>query len=481
MAELAGRGGDGDSLNRLAVRSGPVAARLARLLGTSLIAVACTTAPVPPDPGTLGELDPAVRALLDERVAGVREDPADADRWGMLGMALEANGLTGTARDVYRVATTFDNAHGRWFYRAAVLGERAGDTDAALADYDRAIALSPDVMAPRWRRGLLLLDRGDLEGAEAAFRVVANLAPGDVAGPTGLARVQLARGAAADAATRLEAVLERAPADRYAYQLLGAAYRQLGRVDEAQEAAAAGAGEEAAWADPWSDEVGGQRRGFAASLKDATALALAGRYPEAITLLERLRAERPDDRELRTYLGGVYASAGRVSEARALLDASLAANPDDFDATMHLATAHLFAGDYGTADATAVRALALRPGSADATRLRGVIAWRAGRLAEARRLLEEAAAADPRDAKALAGVATIAREQRRPGDALDGFRRALRRDPLLVDALIGGTLTALEVGEMAEARRWLARAKRLAPGDERLLELDRRVSGGGRT
>jgi tetratricopeptide (TPR) repeat protein len=445
------------------------------------LAAACARGPQPPDVAALGDLDPAVQTLLAEQVAAVRERPHDPDLWGRLGMAFEANGLTPQARDAYLAATAGDNSHGRWWYRRALLAQRDGDTDAALAALDRAIVLSPDYVPARWRRGLLLLDRGDLDGAEAAFRVASNLAPADPAGPTGLARVLLARERHQEAATRLEALLADAPGDRYAYQLLGTAYRRLGRDAEAQEALAAGAGGEPAWVDPWSDEMGSLRRGFAAELKDATALATVGRYPEAIARLERLRAQRPDDRALQTYLGGVYASAGRVADARALLDRTLAAAPDDFDATMHLATAHLFASEYDAAEQAAVRALALRPGSTDATRLRGVVAWRAGRLDEARRLLEAAAAADPRDAKALAWVGMIARERGRPAEALDGFRRALARDPLLVDALAGGAAAALDAGAREDADRWLARARRLAPGDARVGELARRAAGSGRS
>ena len=106
--------------------------------------------------------------------------------------------------------------------------------------------------------------------------------------------------------------------------------------------------------------------------------------------------------------------------------------------------------------------------------------WRAGRRDDARRWLEEAAAADPGDAKALAWVGTIAREQRRTADALAAFRRALARDPLLVAALIGGALTAVDAGARDDAARWLQRARRLAPGDARLVELERRVTAGDR-
>jgi tetratricopeptide (TPR) repeat protein len=202
----------------LAVAVGSAQGRLGLLvLALPVIALSCARGPAPPDPAALGDVDPAVRALIDEHTAAVNEVPSSADRWGTLGMAYEGNGFTGPAREAYRTATTFENDHGRWWYRLAILAQRNGDTDAALAAFDRAIALSPDVVAARWRRGLLLLDRGDLDAAEAAFKVAANLAPNDSAGVTGLARVLMARGHVDQAATRLEALLERSPVDRYAY------------------------------------------------------------------------------------------------------------------------------------------------------------------------------------------------------------------------------------------------------------------------
>ena len=55
------------------------------------MAAACTRGPVPPDPAALTDLDPALRTLLDQQTAAVRDAPAVADRWGMLGMAYEAD------------------------------------------------------------------------------------------------------------------------------------------------------------------------------------------------------------------------------------------------------------------------------------------------------------------------------------------------------------------------------------------------------
>lgn len=445
------------------------------LVVIAALTAACTRGPAVPALESFGTLDPAVAALVTEHLAAIREQPGDANRWGVLGMTFEANGLTPAALDAYATATTLPSTHGRWWYHLARLRARDGDIDGALAAYDQAIAISPDYVPARTRRGLLLLDRGDLDGAAAAFQVALNLEANDTAALTGLARVTLARGRHGEAVETLTRLLDRAPGDRYAYQLLATAYRGLGRTADAEEAAAAGASGEPRVPDPWSDEVGVYRRGFASMLKDATALGMAGRSAEAIALLERLRDERPGDEELRTYLGGMYATAGRTAEARRLLDAILKAHPDNFDATMNLATAHLFDRAYADAERLAARALDLRPGDADAVRLRGVAAWRAGRLDEAERWLSEAAAANAADAKALAWIGEIRRERRQHGPALLAYRQALARDPLLVDALVGGARSALATGARDDAARWIQRAKRLAPGASGLADLERQL------
>ena len=446
----------------------------------SLFSSSCQRGPSPPDLASFGTLDPAVSTLVAEQLAAVRAAPSDGNNWGRLAMALEANGLTPQARDVYTTATTMPATHGRWWYHVARLKSREGDTEAALAAFDKAIASSPDYVPARWRRGLLLLDRGDLDGAAAAFTVAVNLAPRDSAAVTGLARAQVAKGQYREAAAALEALLERAPTDRYAYQVLATAYRGLGRERDAAEAGAAGATGEPQWDDAWANEVGAFRRGFAAMLKEATALSLEGRYPESTALLERLRVDRPDDRELLTYLGGIYATAGRTDEARRVLHSVLETSPDNYDATMHLATAALFASDYDEADRFVQRAQSFRPDDADPVRLRGVVAWRRGKLDQAERWLAEAAAANPRDAKALGWIGMVRQERGHTAEALTAFRQALARDPLLADALVGGASAALATGALDDAARWVARARHVAPSRPQLAELERQLAAKGR-
>jgi tetratricopeptide (TPR) repeat protein len=433
-----------------------------------LLAWACRRGPEPPDPASLRDLDPAVQALIDEMTTSVNEDRSSAGRWGQLAMAYEANGFLVQASQAYEVAVALDDREPRSRYRLALLRARRGDTEAAMSDLDRVISLAPSYAPAHWRQGLWLLDRGDAAKAEAAFRAAVKAAPQDPGGQIGLALVHLSRREEAEAAAVLEKLLETVPGERYALQLLGTAYQRLGREDEARFALTVGASGQPVWADPWSDEVGQYRRGFAAMLKEATQLGLERRYDQAITLLKQLCDLRPQDTALRVYLGGMYASAGRLNDAAATLEPILAADPSQFDATMHLASGYLFAGNLDKAAAFAARALELRPSSPAAAKLHGVVHWRQGRLDEAKTYFTAAAEADPRDPMPHLWMGMILGQETRYLDARRRFETALSKNPLLGDALIGLADTYAATGAFAQAQTILKRAEQAEPDNPRL-------------
>jgi tetratricopeptide (TPR) repeat protein len=313
-----------------------------------------------------------------------------------------------------------------------------------------------------------LLDRGDLSAAEAAFRRAGELDSAGTSGAIGLARVFLVRGENQEAIDTLERLLENHPGDRYALQLLGTAYRRLGREDDARFALAVGAGAQQRIHDPWLDDVALARRGFAARLKQATGYAMAGRFSDAIPLLEQLRSERPDDIALATHLGGIYGAAGRPAEAIALLDAVLARDRDNFDAHVNLATTYVSARALDRASIHADRAVALRPGSAKAHETRGMIQMSSRRPADAIASFDRALALDPRNQRPRAWIGWIFLEQQQNGHALRSFEGALEHDPMMVDALVGIGVIQIRIGAFDQARITLSRAEQIDPSNARL-------------
>jgi len=419
-------------------------------------------------------MDPEVAGLLRELRAAVENDRGSAEAWGRLAMGCEANGFVGAARQGYETAARLAPVEPRWAYRLALVTSRLGEPDAALATLARVNELAPDY-GPAWsRRGLWLLDRADTAAAEEAFSRALALDGSDPSASIGLARVHLQRRENNRAAAVLEGVLEQHPGNRYALQLLGTAYRRLGRIDDASFALAVGAAGEPSWRDPWSAEVGDYRRGFATLLKAATAEAMAGRVDRALPILEELRRRSPDDVSLTNHTAEVLTSAGRAGDAIRLLT-PMQDGRGNADTHLALASAYLASGELEPAGAQADRAIAAHAPGGRALSLKGLIAWRTGRRHEALELFEQALARDPRDVKMLAWVGLIHLEAGKPRDAVARFSEVLRRDPLQPDALAGLAMAQHILGANQEATLALDRAEQVAPDHPRVREARARL------
>ena len=406
---------------------------------------------------------PDVADTVHQALEELQHDPRDGARWGRFAMLCEANGLAGAARDGYAAAVLFDGSNGKWWYRRASVEMRLGQPSDAIRDLRRAIELAPQYAPAHWRLGQWLLDDNDLPGAERAFTRAGELDPDGMAAAAGLARLDLQRHRDARAIEHLERALARHPGDRYALQMLGTAYRRAGRLDEAEFALAAGAGGEPMWPDPWTDEMLEFRRGFAVRLKDATQYFLAGQTGPAISLLERLRAEKPGDIALRSHLGEAYVSAGRAGEGVAILEQVVAADPQRFEAWVNLASGYLQQNDLVRARASIDRAIAISPGLGRAWETKGLIEWRGGDERAALESLRAAVRFDPRDVRALVYAGMVETNLSRPASAIDLFARATRLDPTRADAWIGLANAAMTLGDLDRATAALDHAAHLDP------------------
>lgn len=420
---------------------------------------------MPPVPRleSLGAIAPEVADAAREALVSLAQNPRDAQRWGRFGMICEANGIVGPARDAYAVATSIEGAESKWWYRLAYVQARSGQVDDAIRNVRRAIELNPAYSPAQRRLGMWLLDRDDTDGAERAFARAAELDQGDVSSAVGLARVYLQRRQDQRAVEVLERALAKTPGDRYAIQLLGTAYRRLGRVDEAEYALAVGITGEPSWPDPWTDEMLQYRRGFAVRLKDATQYFVAGRMAEAIALLQQLGREKPDDIALLSHLGEVYVAAGRAAEGVAILERVVARDPRRFEAYVNLASGYLNQNDLARAGAAVDRAIAIDPSLGRAHETRGLILWRRGDERAALDAFREALRCDPRDVRALVWTGMVEMNLNRPADALASFGRASRLDPTRVEAWVGIANAAITLGAWDEASTALQHAVHLDP------------------
>jgi tetratricopeptide (TPR) repeat protein len=447
------------------IRVVAAAAAIAALLlgGVAAFRSLRASGPAPPALADLGPLAPEIADIVRQARESVAQDPRAGMRWGRFGMVCEANGLPGAARDAYTQAAALQTSEAKWLYHLAVVESRLGRSDEAVRDMRRAIERNPAYAPASWRLGLWLLDGNHVADAERAFGRATEIDPADRAGWLGLARVYLQRDETDRAAGLLERLVAAAPTDAYALQLLGAAYRRLGRAEQAAAASQIGVKGEPQWSDPWTDEMLEFRRGYAALLKDATAYIVAGRFPQAIAILEQLRKDRPEDTVLMAHLGQVYVAAGRDADGVELLERAIAREPDRFEAHVDLATGYMHLNSLAKARAAVERALALNRAYAPAHETLGLILWRAGDARGATAAFDRAVQLDPRNARALVWTAMVQTNEGRTADALAAFQRAADTDPTNVDAWIGIANADMTKGDLEAASAALQNARRLAP------------------
>jgi tetratricopeptide (TPR) repeat protein len=426
---------------------------------------------------SLGSIAPEVADAARQALDSVAQDPRDAQRWGRFGMICEANGIVGAARDAYAVAASLDESDAKWRYRLALVEARSGRTDDAIRDLRRAIELNAAYAPAQRRLGLWLLDRDDTDGAERAFARAAELDASDVSSAVGLARVHLQRQHNQEAVDVLERALAKHSSDRYALQLLGTAYRRLGRMDEADYALAIGMTGEPAWPDPWTDETLQYRRGFAVRLKDATQYFISGQLPQAIALLEQLCREKPDDIALLSHLGEVYVAAHRTAEGVRILERAVARDPQRFEAYVNLASGYLNENDLVRATAAVDRAIAINPTLGRAHETRGLILWRHGDERTALEAFGAAVRYDPRDVRAYIWKGMVEMNLARPTDALESFARATRLDPTRVDAWVGIADATMTLGAWDRAAVAVQHAAQLDPDAPAVKQAAQRLKG----
>ena len=437
---------------------------LAILAAGGAVAISRLHQPQPPPPlSQLGALAPEIEDVIQRERDSIVSQPSDAARWGRFAMACQANGLVGAARDAYTTATQLDSANAKWWFLLASVQGRLGNVDEAVRDVRRAISIDSHYAPAFWRLGLWLLDQNQIDAAQEAFQRATEIDASDRGGWIGLARVALQRGDAARATGVLERLTAADAGDPYTSQLLGTAYRRLGRTDEATAALAAGAKGEPQWHDPWTDEMLAFRRGYAAMLKDATAYIIAGQFEPALRILEQLRQERPNDIVLLAHLGQVYVAAGNDSNGIALLERVVAAEPERFEALVDLATGYMHQENLEKARDAVGRALAINASYAPAYETLGLILWRDGDSRAAISAFEDAVRRDPRNARALVWMGMTYTNMDKPAEAVTAFQRATKIDPTNVDAWIGIANAEMNRHDMSAAESAVQQAEPLQP------------------
>jgi tetratricopeptide (TPR) repeat protein len=407
------------------------------------------TAAPPPLPADLQDAE--VREALDRARQAVLDRPRDARAWGHLAMTLEAHHYEPEADRCFAEADRLDPADVRWPYFRGLYALKY-DPDSAPAFLRRAAALrsSPGYRtAVRLRLAEALLERGDLDEAEALFREEWLPEEGNPRAAFGLGLIAAARGDGAAAEKFLTAARDSPTARRAATAQLAALARARG--DDAAAArlereSAPLPGDLVAWPDPLVEQIVRLQVGAGARAEEAARLERERRYREAAEVYQRLLKEQPS---VRAYVGAGLnlARAGDYGEALPLLREAVGRDPDSPEAHFALALAQF------------TRAEKARDRSPDAAR-----EWFREAADQARR----AAGLKPDHARAYLIWGVALRYLGEPAAAVAPLRQGVACRPTEVDLQLSLGEVLLDLGRTDEAKTYLDNARQLDPADDRV-------------
>ncbi|MHC4107631.1 MAG: tetratricopeptide repeat protein [Planctomycetota bacterium] len=432
--------------------------------------------PAPPGLDDPGKVDPMVAQLITRTLAEARAAPKSAERRGRLAMVYHANGLVDLAEPCYEQAIAYDDANVRWWYALALVRAELGDTDAAIATMDQAIARESTHAPAHWRRGEWLLQQGRTEEAESAFRQATIANPNDAAGWTGLARSLIDQGAYAEAARLLQAnVLAKRPDFAYARRLLAAAYQQLGHTEEARLELARSRGSRPLRYDPWEDEIESFATGFGPIIGRAGRFIDSGQPRQALSLLAQLRPAHRTHPDLLNKFAEAYFALGEPS--RALEDLRIAAreHPDHFPTRINLSVAYERLNQPQLALKYADEAIELNAVSGPAYMQKAQLLANAGNYEAAVEPLELAVRYGVLEPDILALLGFVQARLSRWRDAAETFDQVVQIQPTNDEALAMLAWSRTELGEFDAAWAALQEAAKINAQNPKVRQVAARL------
>ncbi len=432
--------------------------------------------------GTGGWWTETRRALVLDGLAGQNETPAGPEElrqrilsarqraasWhggtaalAELSRLAHANGFPREARRAYAALERLEPMEPRWPHRHAVLLTEAGESEAALAKWERVRELAPDFLPAQVRLGDLRFKTNSAERAAEAYRRVLQRAPDQPHAALGLARIDLEAGRWAEARTRLEQIVAQT---NYAlgYDLIVTVYEHFGDTARAADgrARAKAAGSYREIADPWLEEL-------MEDCYDSYRLTLEGGWASrrgesarARHWLERAVALAPGEVEPRFQLAGVLAAAGDETGARREWERCTEIAPEFADAWAQGAAARQRAGDGAAAMRMVAAGLRACPESPGLWLMRARHLREAGNAAEAGRAYETAIRFRTNEADAFLELATTLFRMERVEEGLKRLEQGLAAEPEHPPTLALLAFHAITSGNEAAARAWMVRVER---------------------
>jgi len=220
-------------------------------------------------------------------------------------------------------------------YRLGIIYGEQGQTEQAIREYQRAIAIDPDYPKSYLNLGALMAEQGRNEESAEVFRRAIRLDPEYTDARVNLAIVLGRQGAYEAALAQIDSVLTYAPEDARALKERGIALLRMGREDQAEEAfrealaAADGREEREIRFYLGRIEGGGEELPAQAEalMAEAEALIKEGRVQEAIEKLEEASRIAPSSGEPLRRMAAAKRDMGLIEEATELIERALRIDP----------------------------------------------------------------------------------------------------------------------------------------------------------
>jgi tetratricopeptide (TPR) repeat protein len=333
----------------------------------------------------------------------------------------------------------------------AVINASLGSSDAALANYDRALALQPDFIQAWNNRGAVLKQMKRYEEALNSYDRALGLQPDHVEILNNRAGVLHELKRYGEALANYDRALTLRPGHAEALSNRGITLQALGRHAEALTS--------------YGSALAARPDFVEAFINRGIALYDLKRFDEALTSYDRALALWPDNADALSNRGNALVKLLRYDAALASYDDALRLQPHHSEAYHNRGLALHGLGRFDEALASYDRALALRPGYAEALSSRGVTLHDQKRFREALDSFGRALALRPDYSEALVNRGVTLHGLTRFAEALASYDRALALDPDNFDALTNRGVALHDLGRYGEALSSHERAVAARPCD----------------
>ncbi len=323
-----------------------------------------------------------------------------------------------------------------WRHRRAVLGGGATVILAALIFCARAqasywrnsellwthtLACTSDNAVAHNNLGNVLFKMGDIEDALAHFQTALQIKPDLAEAHNNLGNALLKKGRADEAIAHFQKALQVRPGYAIARNNLGNALLQQGQADEAMAHYQA-----ALQITPDSTEV---------HINLGSALLQKGQLDEAMVHFQKALQITPDSAEAHNNLGIVLLQKGQLDEAMVHFQKALQITPDSAEVHNNFGNALLQKGRLDEAIAQYQKTLQIKPERVEVRNSLGGALLQKGRLDEAMAQYQQALQINPDHAKAHYDFANALLKMGRMDEAISHYQQALQINPDYTEAL----------------------------------------------